>query len=73
MTRKPPTSYAFLKYSGLALQLFVLLGIAAWLGGKVDRWLLQEDHSYFTILLILLFAGGFFYRLFKELSRTHES
>ena len=52
----------------MALQLLVLLGIGAWLGQLLDRKLQTRD-PYFTILLILLFTAGFFYRLVKDLSR----
>ena len=69
--RKPPSSNSYLKYSGMAVQLLVLLGIAAWLGQKMDKWL-STPNPYFTILLILLFTGGFFYRLVIDLNRKDE-
>jgi hypothetical protein len=72
LSGKVPSSNSYLKYSGLAVQLFVLLFAGAWLGRKLDEWLHTPD-PYFTILLILLFAGAFFYRLVKELSRKDES
>lgn len=56
----------------MALQLFALLGIAAWLGQKLDKSLHTAD-PYFTILLILLFTGGFFYKLVKDLNQKDES
>ena len=55
----------------MALQLFVLLAIAAWLGQKIDQKL-SSSKPYFTIILILLFTGGFFYRLVKDLTRKDE-
>ncbi len=72
MTAKPSQSNQYLKYSGMALQLFALLGIAAWLGQKLDKSLHTAD-PYFTILLILLFTGGFFYKLVKDLNQKDES
>ena len=55
----------------MALQLFVLLLVAAWLGQWLDKRLQTRD-PYFTIILILLFMGGFFYRLVIDLSRKDE-
>lgn len=55
----------------MALQLFALMGVAAWLGQKIDKKL-ETSVPYFTILLLLLFTAGFFYILVKELSRKDE-
>jgi len=68
----PSQSNQYLKYGGMAIQLFVLLGVAAWLGQKLDAWLHTPD-PYFTILLILLFTAAFFYKLVKELNQKDES
>ncbi|MEO5906018.1 MAG: AtpZ/AtpI family protein [Saprospiraceae bacterium] len=68
---QPGKTNQYLKYSGMALQLFVLLAIAAWLGQKIDQKL-GSSKPYFTIILILLFTGGFFYRLVKDLTRKDE-
>ncbi len=68
---QPRKTNQYLKYSGMALQLFVLLAIAAWLGQKIDEKL-ASSKPYFTIILILLFTGGFFYRLVKDLTRKDE-
>jgi len=56
----------------MALQLFVLLAIAAWGGQKLDE-VLKTPQPYFTIALILLFTTGFFYKLVKDLNRKDES
>lgn len=55
----------------MALQLFVLLGIGAWLGQKLDARLNTPD-PYFTIAFILLFTTAFFYKLVKDLNRKDE-
>jgi hypothetical protein len=55
----------------MAVQLFVLIGLGAWLGQQADK-ALDTSKPYFTILLILLFLGGFFYKLNKDLNRKHE-
>ena len=51
--------------------MFVLLGVGAWLGQRVDKWLNTPD-PYFTILFILAFTSAFFYQLIKELNRKDE-
>jgi len=72
LTIRPSTSNSFLKYSGLAIQMFVLLAVGAWLGQRVDKWL-HTSQPWFTILFVLLFMGAFFYRLVIELNRKDES
>jgi len=71
LTSKRPSVNPYLKYSGLAIQFFVLIAIAAWLGQKIDK-AIGSDESYFTIILILLFTFGFFYSLVKDLNRKDE-
>jgi F0F1-type ATP synthase assembly protein I len=56
----------------MALQLFALMGIGAWLGQKIDKKL-ANSIPYFTVLLLLLFTSGFFYILVRELNRKDES
>jgi F0F1-type ATP synthase assembly protein I len=72
LTAKPSPSNAYLKYSGMAVQLFVLVAVAAWLGQKIDK-ALETSKPFFTIVLILLFTSGFFYKLIKDLNRKDES
>jgi F0F1-type ATP synthase assembly protein I len=55
----------------MAVQLFVLLGVGAWLGQKLDSRLNTPD-PYFTIGFILLFTAAFFYKLVKDLNRKDE-
>ncbi len=69
---KPTQSNQYLKYSGMVIQLFVLLGIGAWLGQYLDEKLNTPD-PYLTILMILLFSGAFFYKLVKDLGRDDET
>lgn len=68
---KPAQPNQYLKYSGMVFQLFVLLAIGAWLGQYLDEKLNTPD-PYFTILLILLFTAGFFYKLVKDLSQKND-
>ena len=67
----PSQSNQYLKYSGMALQLFVLLAVGAWLGQMLDAKLNTPD-PYFTIAFILLFTTAFFYKLVKDLNRKDE-
>jgi hypothetical protein len=55
----------------MAIQLFVLVGIAAWMGQKLDK-AFNLSKPYLTIVLILLFTTGFFYKLVKDLGRKDE-
>lgn len=55
----------------MALQLFVLVGVGAWLGQLLDKRL-ETSKPYFTIILILVFTGVFFYRLINDLNRSDE-
>jgi len=72
LTAKPSQSNQYLKYSGMAFQLFILLAIGALGGQKLDQ-VLNTSQPYFTIALILLFTTGFFYKLVKDLNRKDES
>jgi len=69
--RNPRQVNQYLKYSGMALQLFVFAAVGAWLGQLLDKRF-STSKPYFTILLILLFTGVFFYRLIKDLNRTND-
>lgn len=59
----------YLKYSGLAFQLAIVIGFSFWLGMKVDKYVGTEQ-PIFTILFILLAFSGFMYKLYKELFPT---
>jgi F0F1-type ATP synthase assembly protein I len=69
--RSPRQVNQYLKYSGMAMQLFALVAVAAWLGTYLDRRL-ETSKPYITIILILLFTGVFFYRLIKDLNKSDE-
>ncbi|MEJ7737379.1 MAG: AtpZ/AtpI family protein [Chitinophagaceae bacterium] len=56
------------KYAGLATQLFVSLGLAVFIGLKLDKWL----HISFPVLvwvLPLLIIVSLIYKLIKETNR----
>lgn len=55
----------------MALQLFALLGVAAWGGQQLDKKI-AASIPYFTILFVLTVSAGFFYILVRELNRKDE-
>lgn len=64
--RKTSSSNKYLKFSGIAFQLAVLIAIAIWAGGKLDE-MMQNEQGYMTALLVVLAFGGFMYNLFRDL------
>ncbi len=58
---------AVLKYSGLAVQLFVTLAMAAYIGRKLDANMGNEK-DYVTILFVLVVFLVFMYKIIKDLS-----
>ena len=59
-------SRSYMKYSGMAMQLLVLMLIAVKLGEWLDKKYELED-GWFTILFVILFFFGWFYSLYKDL------
>jgi len=59
---------AALHYSGMAIQFFVMIGIAAWGGQKLDAYF-ATPKPFITIFLILLFSTGYFIKLYKDLTQ----
>lgn len=57
----------WLKYSGLAFQMFFLL-LAGWFVGAIVDEYLQLSKPLFALLLMVVFLIGFFYKLTKDLS-----
>jgi F0F1-type ATP synthase assembly protein I len=59
----------YLKYSGLAFQLAAVVLAGILIGGWLDKqFMLQKP--LFTMLLVMIFFGGFMYKLYKELTST---
>jgi F0F1-type ATP synthase assembly protein I len=71
---KPPLSgrnKKFLyRYASLGTQILVGLGLAVFIGLKLDRWL--HTLPLFSCVLPLLVLGVMFYKLFKETSNTKK-
>jgi len=59
---------SYLKYSGLAIQLLVVIGVFGWLGYQIDRWL-GLRFPVFMLLLGLLGFAGIMYQIYRSLNR----
>lgn len=64
--QKPSNS--FLKYSNFALQLFGGIGLAGWLGYKLDQYL-QLKFPAFLLSFVLLVFGGMMYQIYRTLNK----
>lgn len=66
--KKPNPYNDSLKYSGLAIQFLVTIGVCGWLGYKLDRYL-HLKYPVFMILFGFLGFGGVLYQLYRSLNR----
>jgi hypothetical protein len=57
----------FLKYSSLGLQLLVTIGVAAWIGIKIDSYL-QLKFPAFLLTLVFVSFGGMIYKLYRSIN-----
>ena len=64
--KKKPQVDQYLKYSGMAFQLAIVLGVGTFIGIRLDRYF-QTDRPYFTVLLALLSLFAGFYLSLKDL------
>ncbi len=60
-----------MRYAGLATQLFVLLGIAVWVGYKLDKWL-QLPLPLLVWILPFVVLCLLIYKLIKETSKKNK-
>jgi F0F1-type ATP synthase assembly protein I len=58
----------YLRYSGLAVQLFAAIGVLGWLGYKLDRYL-QIQFPAFMLLFGFLAFGGMMYQIYRSINR----
>ena len=63
--RQEPNTY--LKYSSLAFQLFFTIGVAGWLGYKLDNYLVLSFPAFMISFIVISF-GGMMYRVYKQLN-----
>ncbi len=66
--RKSSPYNHYLRYSGLALQMLLTIGILGWLGYEADQYL---GNKYPLIMLLLGFIGfaGSLYQVYRSINR----
>ena len=58
-----------MKYSGMAFQLLVLLGVAVYIGGWLDEYL-GTSKPWMTIIMLFFVMGGWFARIYIDLTKN---
>ncbi len=66
-TGQKPPSNSFLKYSGFASQLLGGIGIAGWLGYRLDERL-AWGFPVFMLLFMLMVLAGMLYQMSRKLN-----
>ncbi len=61
----------YLKFSGLAFQMIFIMGLAAWGGHSLDKYL-EFTIPVFTITLVILSLIAILYSLIKFLNSKHD-
>jgi Na+/glutamate symporter len=56
-----------LKYAGLATQLFIALGLAVYVGIKIDGWLVLKNPIFVWVLPVIVIAT-IIYKVIKDTS-----
>ncbi|WP_333609604.1 AtpZ/AtpI family protein [Arsukibacterium sp.] len=67
--QKPKPYNSYLKYSSLAVQLAVTIGLFAWLGYKIDEWL-NLKYPIFLIVFVFVAFAGMMYQLYKSIDKS---
>ncbi|QOI96603.1 MAG: AtpZ/AtpI family protein [Flammeovirgaceae bacterium] len=65
--KKPNPFNAYLRYSGLALQLLLTIGVFGWLGYKLDSYL-RFSFPVFMLLFGVLALAGMLYQVYRSLN-----
>ena len=60
--------FAYLKYSGMALQFFLMIAFGAWAGQKLDAHF-HTSKPWITLFCILFLASGYMYKMYRDLTR----
>jgi hypothetical protein len=66
--RKPSQSNSYLKYSSLAIQLFLVIGFFGWLGYKIDGWM-HIKFPAFTLFLGFASFGAMMFQVYRSINR----
>lgn len=56
----------FIRYGGMGMQMLLTIGIAGWLGYKLDTWL-SLGFPAFLLLFVLIGLAGSLYKAYKSL------
>ena len=64
--QKPSSNY--LKYSSLAMQMVMTIGIAAWIGYEADLYF-NFRFPIFLMSLVFLSFAGIMYKLYQSISK----
>lgn len=66
--KRPSQSDAYLKYSGLAVQLVATIGVSGWVGYLLDDYL-GLGFPLFLLLFVLGAFAGTMYKLYRSLNQ----
>jgi hypothetical protein len=66
--KKPKPSNDFLRYSSLGIQLVLAIGIAAWLGHRLDEYL-NFKFPAFLLGFVFITFGGMMYQLYRSINK----
>ena len=66
--RKPKPYNNYLKYSSLAMQMVVTIGVAAWAGHQADLYLNLKFPAFILSLVFMAF-GGIMYKLYQSITK----
>ena len=64
-TGQKPTD-SFLKYSGFAFQLFGGIGLAAWAGYRLDKFL-EFRYPVFLLSFVFIVFAGMMYQMYQNI------
>ncbi|WHZ07612.1 MAG: hypothetical protein OJF59_001365 [Cytophagales bacterium] len=64
---KENPSNNFLKYSGLGIQLLLVMGVSGWIGWKTDNWLDLKFPAFLLSFVLVSFAA-MMYKLYRSLN-----
>lgn len=65
--KKPKPYKSYLRYSGLAIQLFVAIAFFGWVGYKLDQYLGIRFPAFMLLFGFLAF-GGMMYQLYRSIN-----
>ncbi|MFO7257045.1 MAG: AtpZ/AtpI family protein [Bacteroidota bacterium] len=57
-----------LRYGGLGMQMLLTIGVAGWLGHKLDEYLSLEFPA-FLLLFVMVALGGTVYKLYRAVNQ----